>query len=231
MRLSGARWSWIAVVALMALVPAVAQAASNGGSSSADLAAWQFIRASGLAAFVLLSVVVLLGVAVNVRALDFLMKRAWVNEGHQTLSLVAVTFTGLHVMLLLVNRHVPFTLAGVLAPFASEWKPLPAALGSVSMYLTLGLAASSYVRSAIGYRTWRTIHYAGFAGWAIALVHGVSAGSDSGLLAVQYLYLVAGASVVFLVLFRVLAPSERAARAAAMTNGQPGIAVRRITTR
>ncbi len=222
---------WAVAATLFAMAPAAARAADEGESAPLDLAAWQFIRASGLAAFVLLSGSMFLGVAVNVRALDSLMKRAWVNEGHQTLSLLALTFTGLHIALLLVNRHVPFSPAGVLVPFTSEWEPLPAALGSVATYLVFALVASSYVRPAIGHRTWRVVHYAGLAGWAIALVHGVSAGSDSGLLVVQYLYLVAGASVVFLVLFRVLAPSERAARAAAMANGQLGAAVRRVTTR
>jgi sulfoxide reductase heme-binding subunit YedZ len=201
------------------MIPASAQAAGSG-NGTLDLAIWEAIRASGLVAFMLLSVSVALGISVGVRALDWLVKRAGVLEAHQTLSVFALAFTVLHVTLLLANSHVPFALGDVLVPFAAGWRPVPAALGSLALYASALLVLTSYLRPLIGYKTWRTIHYLGFAAWIMALAHGISAGSDSSAFWVQYVYLVSGLGVGLLVLVRVLTvsskPKARRAPAAAV---------------
>jgi predicted ferric reductase len=171
---------------------------------SSDVILWELIRASGFVAYILLSAGVALGVAVRVRALDWLMRRAWVYDFHQVISILALVFTVLHVALLLVNDHVPFNFAGVLLPFSSDWRPLASALGIGSLYLLALLTASSYVRARIGQKTWRAIHYGGFLAWVMALGHGLSAGSDTDSVWVQYLYLGTGSLVGFLTLFRLL---------------------------
>lgn len=181
-----------------------------------DQTIWELIRASGLTAVVLLTVAVAMGVSVNVRALDSLMKRAWVYEVHQFVSLLSVMMMGLHLLLVVLNRHVPISLVESLVPSASHWRPVATALGTVGLYLSVVLVLSSYFKPAIGHRAWRVIHYGGFLGWAAAVTHGLTAGSDSGVVWVQYVYLASFALVAFLTTFRVLAPS-RAGRAAAET--------------
>lgn len=203
------RWSWLLPVLVVLLVPAGAEAASGAKTPSVEVTVWQFIRASGLVAFVLLTVSTAMGIAVNVRALDALMKRAWVYEAHQTLSVLALAMTSIHVVLLVLDPYLPFQVLEVLVPFAARWRPVPSALGTVALYLTALLIGTSYARQWIGQRTWRLIHYGGFAGWLTALLHGVSSGSDSGLWWVQWLYLLSGAGVGFLTIFRLLAPSGR----------------------
>ena len=170
-----------------------------------DMALWELIRASGVLAYVLLSIAVFMGLAVKLRALDGLMRRPWVFEAHQSVSLAALAMVAFHVLLLLFNRHVPFTASQALVPFTASWKPLPSALGTLSLYLVTALVATSYVRGSIGYKTWRAIHYGGFAAWAAAMVHGLTVGSDAGQIWVQYLYLVTGAAVAVLIGWRVLA--------------------------
>lgn len=205
------RWTVFAAAAV-ALVPATAHAATATPSSPAGAVLWQFIRASGLVAYVLLTISVVLGLAVRTRALDALMRRAWTYEGHQFISLLAAAFTGLHVALLLANRHVPFGLADVLVPLRSGWRPVPLALGIVSAYLMLAVLLSSHLRGRLGYRTWRAVHYGSFGAWGLAFMHGAAAGSDTGLAWVQYLYLAGGGAVAFLVAFRALAPPAKAAQ-------------------
>lgn len=214
------RWGWTAPVLALALIPMAAEAASTAKTPSLETTVWEFIRASGLVAFVLLTISTAMGVAVNVRALDRLMKRALVYEAHQTLALLALAMTGLHVALLLTHTYMPFSLVEVLVPFAARWRPVPSALGTFSLYLSALLIATSYIRQSIGQKAWRLIHYGGFAGWASALLHGIASGSDSGLPWVQYLYLIFGAAVGFLTIFRLLAPS-----------GRQAVAPRPLTTR
>ncbi len=175
-----------------------------------DLITWELIRAAGLIAFGLLTLSVFMGVAVNARALDGVMKRAWANEVHGTAAVLGAVFIVLHVGLVLVDQYVPFSLAAAFVPLASSWRPWPVAAGIVSLYLATILLVSTYLRPAIGYRTWRLIHYGGFLGWAAALLHGITAGSDAGVAWMQYMYLLAGGAVALVTIFRVLAPSPPA---------------------
>jgi predicted ferric reductase len=168
------------------------------------MAIWEMIRASGLMAYGLLSLAVIFGVGVRVRAFDWLMKRAWVFEAHQVLSVLAFAFSVAHVALLFANQHVRFNVVDVMLPFASAWKPLPTAMGVLAMYLLALLVATSLARGAIGERTWRLVHYGGFLAWLLALAHGVFAGHDSTVAWVQYAYLATGAAVLLLIIVRVL---------------------------
>lgn len=204
--------SWPLWVALLALIPAAAQAASASISPSLDFRIWEMIRASGLIAYVLLSVSMIVGIAVRVRALDWLMKRAWVLEGHQTLSVLALVFTGGHMVFTLMNQFLPFTVLGILVPFATGWRPVAIALGIVGFYLLAMLTLSSWLRPVIGQKTWRTIHYSGFACWVVALAHGVFSGSDTSVAWVQWMYVVSAAAVGSLIAFRVLTASRSRAQ-------------------
>jgi predicted ferric reductase len=172
-----------------------------------DLVIWQFIRAAGLLSYILLSIGVFVGIALKCRLFDGALKRPWVNEAHQSLTLAALGLMALHLVLVLANSHVPFTLLTALVPFASHWKTVPTANGILALYLALALVASSYLQRLIGYRTWRTLHYTGFLAWLTALLHGITEGSDTGLLAVQTMYWVTAASVLFITVFRLLLPS------------------------
>jgi predicted ferric reductase len=171
-----------------------------------DLILWQFIRASGLFAILLLTVSVIAGILVKTRAADQVVRRAWTHEAHQSLSFASLGLVALHVILILFNSHVPFDVASALVPFITTWKPLPTALGILGLYLMVALTVSTYARNIIGQKAWRMLHYASFLAWLAAILHGVSAGSDTGLPAVQWLYWVLAGSVVLATTYRILLP-------------------------
>lgn len=203
---------WPLAIVLLALVPAAAQGADGSTSATLDFRIWEMIRASGLIAYVLLSVSMIVGIGVRVRALDWLMRRAWVLEGHQTFSVLALAFTAAHIGFTLFNRHAPFSFIDVLVPFSSGWRPVAMSLGIIGFYLIALLTFSSWLRPVIGQKTWRTIHYSGFAAWIMALGHSVFSGSDTGEAWVQWLYLTSAAAVILLIAFRVLTAGKRAAQ-------------------
>lgn len=200
---------WPLPVAVLAFLPAVVQAMNVSLSPTLDLRVWEMIRASGLIAYVLLSVSMIVGIAVRARALDWLVKRAWVLEGHQTLSVLALAFTGGHIVLTMLNQYLPFSYVDVLVPFASGWSPVAIALGIVAFYLMALLVLSSWLRPVIGQRAWRAIHYGGFVCWVMALGHGIFSGTDTSAVWVQWLYLVSAASVGLLIVFRALTARNR----------------------
>jgi DMSO/TMAO reductase YedYZ heme-binding membrane subunit len=169
---------------------------------------WEFIRASGLTGYIALTVSVVLGLSVSTRATDPISKRAHINEVHQTTSVLACVLIGLHVVLLLFHDYVDFDLAGLLVPFASDWRPVAMAAGIISMYLLLVLLLTSVLRARVGYRSWRALHFAAYPAWALATVHGVFGGSDTGNVAIEYMYLLSLGAVILLVVFGALSPQR-----------------------
>jgi predicted ferric reductase len=172
---------------------------------------WELIRGSGLLAYIALSISTILGIAITVRAFDSITKRAYVYEGHQSVSIAALVLTGIHMVMLLFDKFVGFSVAAVLVPFAAGWRPWAVVLGIGAFYITLIVTVTSYIRPQIGQKAWRAIHYSSFAAWGFAALHGLTAGSDTGEVWVQYLYLGTAALVVLITTFRFLAPRGRQA--------------------
>ena len=180
--------------------------------------AWYVARASGLVAFGILTLSVWLGLATSTRILGP-RRQKHVVAWHQTLAWTGLSAIGLHVVSLLFDPTLHFGLSSVLVPFASTWRPGAVAAGVVAGWLTLALASSFRMRKWIGQKGWRRLHYASFAAFILAVGHALTAGTDlrgvSGLLLAG----IALAPVVWLGLFRILAP-----RTAARPAPQPAAA-------
>ena len=163
---------------------------------------WYTARAGGLLAFALLTASVVLGLALAGRARLRHWPRFAVEDVHRFTSLLAGTFVGIHVLALLLDTYVPFSLAQILVPGTASYRPLQTALGVVAVELLAALALANHYRKSLPYRLWRRAHYLNFAVWALALVHGVTSGTDSGTLWAVTLYAVAAGSVAGLVVWR-----------------------------
>jgi predicted ferric reductase len=163
---------------------------------------WELIRGSGILAYIMLSVSTLLGMAISMRALDRFTKRAHVYEEHQSISIVALALTFVHGATLLLDKYITFSATDILVPFAADWRPVAVALGIVSVYIMAVVTGTSYVRRYIGQKAWRAIHYSSFLAWLFAALHGITAGSDSGELWVQYMYLVTISAVLLMLVVR-----------------------------
>lgn len=165
---------------------------------------WYVTRAAGLVAYFLFWLSTAWGIAVSSKLFDPLQPRAWTYELHQFLSLLALGFTGLHVLVLLGDQYLPFSLAQVLIPFAAPYRPLWVGLGVIGFYLALLVSITFYIRRSIGTRTFRLIHYTSYAAYLLATVHGWFAGTDTALGVTRWLYVMSALVVVFLTVYRVL---------------------------
>jgi predicted ferric reductase len=181
---------------------------------------WYMGRSSGFAAYALLLCSVLLGVGVSSRVFDGWLVRPWVYDMHQFLSIAVLVVMAFHALIMLPDPYAQFRLTELLVPFTSQFKPVWVGLGAISLYGSVILTASFYVKKRIGQRGWRVLHYASFAFFVMAYVHGIKAGTDTGEAWAQVVYLVSGLTVAFFTFFRVLAVrsvkrKDRAAVAAA----------------
>ena len=174
---------------------------------------WYTARAGGLLGFALLTASVVLGLALSGRARLGHWPRFAVEDVHRFAGLLAGTFVGIHVLTLLLDTYVPFSLSQILVPGTASYRPLPTALGIVAVELLAALAVANYYRKRLPYRFWRRTHYLNFAVWTLALVHGITSGTDSGTAWAVTLYAVAAGSVAGLTAWRVLGGSAVAAPA------------------
>ncbi|MFL5824842.1 MAG: ferric reductase-like transmembrane domain-containing protein [Solirubrobacteraceae bacterium] len=155
---------------------------------------WYLTRGTGTIATILLTLSVAFGVA-NVRRVRTPSVPRFVFDAvHRNVSLLALAFVVVHVITSVLDSFAPISLIDGVIPFVSSYRPLWLGLGTVAFDLLLAVTITSLVRQRLGYRSWRAIHWAAYACWPAALLHGLGAGSDTK--AEWMLAVVAGCVVV-----------------------------------
>jgi sulfoxide reductase heme-binding subunit YedZ len=180
---------------------------------TASPAIWYAARASGVAAYVVLSVVVCLGLTLGGKAQSRRWPRFSVEDVHRFGGLLVGSLIGVHILAIAADSFLPFSLTQLLVPFTSTYRPLWTGLGIAAAELLLALAITNHYRKRLPYRFWRTAHYLNFAVWGLASVHGLMAGTDRGAPWLAILYGISVASVLMLLVWR-FGGSRRAPRIA-----------------
>jgi predicted ferric reductase len=163
---------------------------------------WYLSRAAGFTAYGLLTASMILGLLVRTRVAEPAVRRNASYDLHGFVSMAALAFTLFHVLILLGDGYFEFTLGQLLLPFASPYRTLAVTVGVFAAYLLVAINLSWYVRQAIGYRSWRLLHYTAFGLFVAAATHGVFAGSDSALAWARGIYLTSAALVLTLLAYR-----------------------------
>jgi Ferric reductase like transmembrane component len=139
---------------------------------------WYATRATGLAALVLLTANVVLGVLTSVRFARPAWPRFVTVALHRNVSLLAVTFTGLHVVTTVTDPYASISVVSAVVPFTSPYRRIWLGLGAVAFDLLLAVLITSLLRVRVGLRAWRLVHWAGYLCWPVALIHGLGTGTD-----------------------------------------------------
>lgn len=84
----------------------------------------------------------------------------------------------MHVLAVLADSYVHFSLVNVLVPLTGTWHPLAVAWGIVGLYLLLAVELTSLARHYIPTRLWRRVHYGSFVLFATTTIHALTAGTD-----------------------------------------------------
>ncbi len=173
---------------------------------------WYLSRGSGIAGYLIIWLSTALGLMVTNK-----LARLWPGgpttvDLHEFTGLLGMAFSVFHVLILLGDRYIGYTLGQLLIPFASaDYRPLWIGLGQVGLYLGIPVTFAFYVRQHIG-QVWRTLHYGSFAMFALLALHGLMSGTDSAQPAIQAMYWVTSASVVGLTIYRVWVSRKQAAK-------------------
>ena len=146
---------------------------------SGPSAMWYLTRGTGIVALILLTLSVALGVANVRRAQTANVPRFVFDSIHRSGSLLAVAFVLVHIATSLLDGYAPIQLFDVIVPFRSAYRPLWLGFGAVAFDLLIAVALTSVLRRRLGYRAWRATHWAAYACWPVALLHGLGTGSDT----------------------------------------------------
>ena len=140
---------------------------------NSDPTFWILARTSGLVAYALLTASVLAGLVLKSRPFSTL-KPALVTDLHRFLALLGLGALSLHGLALLLDRTVPMSIADLLVPGIAPYRPLWTGLGVLAAELMVVVYASFSLRTRIGIRNWRRLH------WACGrrLIHCAYAGTD-----------------------------------------------------
>jgi predicted ferric reductase len=168
---------------------------------------WYTARGAGVVTLVLLTAVLVLGILSTLRAQSPSWPQFLTAGLHRNLALMTLVFLALHITTAVID---PFTNLGwmsALIPFTSYYRTFWLGLGVIAFELLVAVVATSLLRTVIGLRAWRAVHWVTYASWPIAVIHGFGTGTDSWSAWLIAITVVCAAAVVVATLYRLMAGS------------------------
>jgi sulfoxide reductase heme-binding subunit YedZ len=167
------------------------------GMNSTQL--WWFVtRAAGLTGYFLIWLSMVWGLAIPSKIVQPVLEGTFTYDFHEHLSLLGLGFILLHIVVLLFDKFLPFSVLQLLIPFIDSYRPLWVGLGVIGFYTFLIVTVTFYLRSHIGTQAFRSLHLLSFLGYFGATLHGLFAGTDSSLPITMLLYFWTFLIVIFL---------------------------------
>jgi sulfoxide reductase heme-binding subunit YedZ len=184
---------------------------------------WDVARASAFVAFACYTLVVAWGIALSARVWRPPAPHMAYHRFLASLGLVAV---GIHIGALMLDRYARVTVRSLVG-----LDPRPGVVvGAAALWLVLALPLSFKLKQArwMSQRAWRSLHYFGYAVWALSLVHGIAAGTDSRSVFALGIYGASAAIVGGAAWYRWLerpAPAPRGAPARDLRPARPALEI------
>jgi DMSO/TMAO reductase YedYZ heme-binding membrane subunit len=139
---------------------------------------WYVARASGIVAWLMLTASVIWGIILSTKAFPEQRRPAWLLDLHRWLGGLTVSFVAIHLIALVADNYVDFTLTDLAVPFASDWKPRAVALGVLAAWLLLAVELTSLAMRRLPRRVWRVIHFTSYLVFWLTSIHAALAGTD-----------------------------------------------------
>ena len=186
-------------------------------SATANPFLWYVTRAAATSAYITLSATVILGLFRSLARVSRLRnsRALWLlDELHPYLAVLTLALVVFHLLSLVFDPLIPFSLLNLLLPFDQPYRPLAVDLGVLALYGLAVVWLSSWLKRRITHASWRTLHYTSFIAFLLVTLHGIFAGSDAAEAWMRLLYIGVSGVVTALVLARIFwpAPTPQPAR-------------------
>ena len=163
---------------------------------------WLTGRALGIAAYIALTALVILGVWMRH---PWRLRRPLVHSEtrlrvHATLATAALALVAGHLVSLASDKYAGVGWIGAFVPFQAQYRPTAVSLGVIAMLFKVLLFATARSAGRLGARHWLAYHRLAAINFGLVWFHGVMAGTDTA--ALRILYVLTGGVVVFLTMTR-----------------------------
>ena len=187
-----------------------------------DYGWWLASRSAGIMAILAVSASVLIGLMMA----NGLPRKAGAKKQllavHESTALIGLVAIAIHGLTLIGEAYLHPALSQILIPFTISYRPLLTGLGIIAGWGAAILGLSFYARRHIGARRWRSLHRWTMLVWALAVIHVIGAGTDSGQIWMQAIIALTTAPILALFVRRILIPSKPAARNKPQAASNPG---------
>lgn len=184
-------WLLVAVFASLAvtwLIPDL--------QTSPQMTPWVIARASGITAFVLLTLLTVLGLIIaSVPNRESWRTTRTLLPLHRLLSLYLVAFIAIHVTAIALDSFAHVGIAAIFIPLTAGYRPVSVSLGTLSLYAIILLAITARLPRLLPNNRWLTVHRFALVTYLLTLLHGALTGSDTPSL--RWLYELSAVLVVF----------------------------------
>lgn len=186
---------------------------------------WYVTRASALIAWVLMTASVVWGILLSTRVLRKVDNPAWLQDLHRYLGGMTLVMVGLHMVSLMLDPWLKFTVIEELVPFATDYKPLPMALGILSFYLLVAVQGSSLMMKKLPRKFWKGLHYSSYAALLMVSLHAGWSGTDTATWWYRALAITLIAVAAISVIIRVVVGTRTSPQSKAASRDAPSRAV------
>lgn len=184
--------------------------------------AWYVARTAGIVAWALATASIVWGLALSTRLVRRRGVPAWLLDLHRFLGVLTIVAVGVHLLGLWADTYVYFGWRELFVPMGSHWRPIAVTWGVIAMYLLVAIQLTSWAMRRLPRRVWHSVHLTSFFVFIGSTVHSFQSGTDIMNALVQWLALLGTSAVMFLILFRWMAP--RKARRSATSVRSPAAA-------
>lgn len=166
---------------------------------------WYITRASALIAWALMTLSVVWGILLSTRIMRRIDNPGWLRDLHSYLGGLTLIMVALHMVTLMLDGYLRYSLGDVLIPFSKDYRPLPVALGILAFYVLLAVQGSSLLIARLPRKFWKVVHYASYATLVLVSLHaGWASSKDAGTLWYKILAITLIGSATVAVVIRVL---------------------------
>lgn len=165
-------------------------------------ALWDLSRATGLVATCTFAAAIVLGIAGRSGRSVPGLGRLGVSQLHRTLALTGVGLIAIHVITLLFDPYAQLKLLDVIVPFDGTYRPFYLGLGTTAVDILAVVVAVALLRHRVGPKVFRATHWAVYALFPIAVIHGLGTGTDAGTVWSEAIVFTAVAAVSAAIIWR-----------------------------
>ncbi len=145
-----------------------------------DQALWALGRGTGVTALGFMTISLFLGIAARSGRPLGVLPRFAVADVHRFAALAGTLLVGLHLLLLLLDPYAQLRVVDFAVPFLGAYRPVWLGLGTLAFDLLAVVVVTSLLRSRLGLRAFRVVHWATYALWPTAMAHALGNGTDAG---------------------------------------------------